>query len=212
MSTKTKRKRHSAVFKAQVGMDAVLVIKTTAQIARDLSVHPGQVSQWKAAIKARLPELFEAGAKPAEDSERLVADLHRKIGELTVDLDYLKESPSSWGCRRVARLDRSFVTVRRNRSAVRGGQDRGGAVGAGGHDGGLRSLGPGVPPAAGCQIPIVLLRMPAQSGDHAAQVLICFDSQAPTGSHQGEEIGRRFASNLLSRAQPDRQLESAYAE
>jgi hypothetical protein len=103
MSTKTKRKRHSAAFKAKVGMDAVLGIKTTAQIAREHGVHPVQVSQWKAVIRDRLPELFEAGGKPAEDSERLVADLHRKIGELTVDLDYLKKSPSSWGCSRVAR-------------------------------------------------------------------------------------------------------------
>ena len=38
MSAKTKWKRHSAVFKAKVSMDAVLGIKTTAQIAREHSV------------------------------------------------------------------------------------------------------------------------------------------------------------------------------
>ena len=97
MSTKAKRKRHSAAFKAKVGMDAVLGIKTTAQIAREHGVHPVQVSQWKAVIRDRLPELFEAGGKPAEDSERLVADLHRKIGELTVDLDYLKKKSKQLG-------------------------------------------------------------------------------------------------------------------
>ncbi len=97
MSTKTKRKRHSAAFKAKVGMDAVLGIKTTAQIAREHGVHPVQVSQWKAVIRDRMPELFEAGGKPAEDSERLVADLHRKIGELTVELDYLKKKSKQLG-------------------------------------------------------------------------------------------------------------------
>ena len=51
MSTKAKRKRHSAAFKAKVGMDAVLGIKTTAQIAREHGVHPVQVSQWKAVIR-----------------------------------------------------------------------------------------------------------------------------------------------------------------
>jgi transposase-like protein len=91
MKTKTKRKRHSAAFKAKVGLEAVIGIKTVAQIAREYSVHPVQVSQWKGVVRQRLPELFETGSKAADDQEKLVADLHQKIGELTVDLDYLKK-------------------------------------------------------------------------------------------------------------------------
>ena len=45
----------------------------------------------------RRPEFLEAGGKPAEYSERLVADLHSKIGELTVDLDYLKKKSKQRG-------------------------------------------------------------------------------------------------------------------
>ena len=60
-------------------------IKTVAQIAREYSVHPVQVSQWKTVIRERLPDLFESGSKAMERQEKLVADLHQKIGELTVD-------------------------------------------------------------------------------------------------------------------------------
>jgi transposase-like protein len=83
-------------------MEAMLGVKTVAQIAREYSIRPVQVSQWKTVIRERLPELFESGGKPGENTEQLVADLHQKIGELTVDLDYLKKSPSSWDCKPAA--------------------------------------------------------------------------------------------------------------
>ena len=85
-------------------MEAMLGIKTVAQIAREHSVHPVQVSQWKTVLRERMPELLGAGGKQGEDTERLVADLHRKIGELTVDLDYLKTNRSSWDCNPAQRL------------------------------------------------------------------------------------------------------------
>lgn len=96
IETKPKRKKHSGAFKAMVAMEAMLGVKTTAQIARECSVHPVQVSQWKTALRERLPDLFEAGGRQCEDTEKLISDLHRKIGELTVDLDYLNKSRSSW--------------------------------------------------------------------------------------------------------------------
>lgn len=97
MKTKPKRKKHSGAFKAMVAMEAMLGVKTTAQIAREHSVHPVQVSQWKTVLRERMPDLFEAGSKQAEDTEKLIADLHRKIGELTVDLDYLKKKSKQLG-------------------------------------------------------------------------------------------------------------------
>jgi len=69
-------------------MDALLGVKTVAQIARDYSVHPVQGSQWKTVIRERLPELFSGGTPAGADNEQPVADLHRKIGERTVELDY----------------------------------------------------------------------------------------------------------------------------
>ena len=54
---KAKRKRHSAAFKAKVGFEALVGLKTVAQLAREYAVHPTQVTQWKATIRDRLPEL-----------------------------------------------------------------------------------------------------------------------------------------------------------
>jgi putative transposase len=99
MKTKPKRKKHSGAFKAMVAvaMEAMLGVKTTAQIAREHSVHPVQVSQWKTVLRERMPDLFEAGGKQTEDTEKLIADLHRKIDELTADLDYLKKKSKQLG-------------------------------------------------------------------------------------------------------------------
>ena len=79
MKTQPKRKKHNAAFKAKVGMEAMLGIKTVAQIAREYGVHPVQVSQWKSVIRDRLPELFEAGGKAGEDTEKVISELHRVL-------------------------------------------------------------------------------------------------------------------------------------
>ena len=94
---KAKRKRYNGAFKARVGLEAILGVKTIAQIAREYQVHPVQVSQWKTVIRERLPELFETGDQATRDSEAVIAQLHAKIGELTVDLDWLKKKSRQLG-------------------------------------------------------------------------------------------------------------------
>ena len=94
---KQKRKQYSGSFKAKIGLDALLGVKTTAQIARENQVHPLLVGQWKGIIRERLPELFERGNQAPEDSEKLIAQLHQKIGQLTVNLDWLKKKSKQLG-------------------------------------------------------------------------------------------------------------------
>ncbi len=72
-------------------------IKPVSQIAREYQVHPTQVTHWKAVIRERLPELFEVHENGVADQERLIAQLHQKIGELTVDLDWLKKKSKQLG-------------------------------------------------------------------------------------------------------------------
>jgi transposase-like protein len=95
---KRKRKQYSGAFKAKVGLEAVIGMKTVAQLAREYQVHPMLVSQWKGTVRDRLPELFEKG-QPAigDDSEQRIAALHEKIGELTVSLDWLKKKSKQLG-------------------------------------------------------------------------------------------------------------------
>jgi transposase len=94
---KGKRKHYSGAFKAKVGLEALLGIKPVGQIAREYKVHPALVTQWKGVIRDRLPELFETSNPGHEDQERLIAQLHQKIGELTVDLDWLKKKSKQLG-------------------------------------------------------------------------------------------------------------------
>ena len=97
--SKTKRKRYTGAFKAKVGLEALIGLKTVGQIAREYEVHPVQVTQWKGVIRQRLPELFESGRSEGHlhDSQELVAQLHEKIGQLTVEVDWLKKKCKQLG-------------------------------------------------------------------------------------------------------------------
>lgn len=90
--SKIKRKRYSGAFKAKVGLEALMGVKTVGQIAREYQVHPVQVTQWKGVIRDHLPELFESPrATAGEESQEVIAQLHEKIGQLTVEVDWLKK-------------------------------------------------------------------------------------------------------------------------
>ena len=86
-----KRKRYTGAFKAKVGLEALIGVKTVGQIAREYQVHPVQVTQWKGVIRDHLPELFEASRPAGEDSQEMISQLHEKIGQLTVEADWLKK-------------------------------------------------------------------------------------------------------------------------
>lgn len=87
-----KRRKHSPEFKSRVGLEALKEIRTVSEIAQEYEVHPVQVSQWKKEIQERLPELFNRGPEPGlEQAEKEKGRLERKVGELTMDLDWLKK-------------------------------------------------------------------------------------------------------------------------
>jgi transposase len=95
---KAKRKRHDVAFKAKVGLEALKGIKTIAEIAKEYEVHPTQVSQWKTILVERLPEVFTSGpTAEVKQAEREVARLHEKVGELTMELDWLKKKSKQLG-------------------------------------------------------------------------------------------------------------------
>ena len=95
---RVKRQRHSDSFKAKVALAALKGDRTAAQLASAFDLHATQVSQWKRAIVDRLPEVFEHGATAqAEASEREVARLEQKVGQLTMELDWLKKKSRQLG-------------------------------------------------------------------------------------------------------------------
>ena len=86
----TIRRRFTADFKARVALDALRGDKTIQEIAGRHKVHPNQVSTWKRQAMDGLGAILSNGAGKARmDHEGEVHDLHAKIGQLTVERDFL---------------------------------------------------------------------------------------------------------------------------
>jgi transposase len=88
--SKTKRNRYAAEFKAKVAREALKEGSTVAEIAARFSIHPNQVSDWKKQAVEGLTEVFKGKASRDEAAhEAQVKELHAKIGQLTVERDFL---------------------------------------------------------------------------------------------------------------------------
>ena len=86
----TTRRRFTADFKAKVALEALRGDKTIQEIASAYKVHPNQVSTWKRQAVDGLGDVFSNGAdRSRRDHEDEVRDLHAKIGQLTVERDFL---------------------------------------------------------------------------------------------------------------------------
>jgi transposase-like protein len=98
MMTKRPRGNHSPAFKAKVALAAIKGDRTVAQLADQFDVHPNQVTTWKAQLEGAAAEVFGPGsggksATPPVD----VKALHAKIGELTLENDFLEGALSKAG-------------------------------------------------------------------------------------------------------------------
>jgi transposase len=85
------RRNHSPAFKAKVALAAIKGERTIAQIAEQFDVHPNQVTTWKTQLEGGAADVFgdghsAAAAVPAVD----VKALHAKIGQLTLENDFLE--------------------------------------------------------------------------------------------------------------------------
>jgi transposase len=95
-----KRRSFSPEKKAQVGLEALKGIEPVHVIAQRHEVHPVQVSQWKKEVAERLPEVF---AKPSAQVKDELAqaqkekELYARIGQLQMELDWLKKKVGTAG-------------------------------------------------------------------------------------------------------------------
>lgn len=84
------RAKHSAAFKAKVALAAIQEQQTTAELARRYKLHPNQIYKWKREFVLNAERVFERddGRRHSELAER-ESELLQKIGELTVERDFL---------------------------------------------------------------------------------------------------------------------------
>lgn len=85
------RKKHDPNFKAKVALDAVKGDQTLAELASQHGVHPNQITKWKRHLLDELPELFKNKDKKNKNSKELQDALYQEIGQLKVELDWLKK-------------------------------------------------------------------------------------------------------------------------
>jgi putative transposase len=86
------RKRYSSDLKAKIALEAIRGNKTANEIAAEYGVHPTQIAQWKKQALDGLPALFSTHSPGQEKGEEdLTALLYQQIGQLKVELDWLKK-------------------------------------------------------------------------------------------------------------------------
>ncbi len=86
------RRNHTAAFKAKVAVAAVKGEKTLIELAEQFDVHPNQITQWKAQLLERATESFSTPAERAQTQGPSVKDLEAKIGQLTMENDFLERA------------------------------------------------------------------------------------------------------------------------
>ena len=88
----TTRRRFTGDFKARVALEAFRGDKTVQEIAARHKVHPNQVGVWKRQAIEGMEAIFSTGPdRERQDHESEIRDLHAKIGQLTVERDFLSK-------------------------------------------------------------------------------------------------------------------------
>jgi len=89
--TQRARRNHTPAFKAKVALAAIRGQNTVAELAQHFDVHPNQITQWKAQLQEGAAGVFgSVGSTGANPPPVDVKSLHAKIGELTLENDFLE--------------------------------------------------------------------------------------------------------------------------
>jgi len=89
---KTQRNRYSADFKAKLALEVIKGNHTLNEIASEAQVHPNLLMQWKRQLLETLPTIFaDKRVKDTKEQEALTDQLYQQIGQLKVELDFLKK-------------------------------------------------------------------------------------------------------------------------
>lgn len=87
--TKRSRRAHSPAFKAKLALAAVKGEKTLAELAQQFDVHPNQITTWKSQLLEGAADIFGQDKTHPKEASIDLKGLHAKIGELTLENDFL---------------------------------------------------------------------------------------------------------------------------
>ena len=95
-NTKTRsRRKFTAEFKAKVAMEALQEKLTLTELSKKYDVHPNQITKWKSQLLEHGSSVFKDSKDESEsDKDKLIAELYKTIGSLTMDVEFLKKKLS----------------------------------------------------------------------------------------------------------------------
>jgi len=92
------RKKQSTELKARIALDAIKGQKTMSELASEYGVHANQISRWKKQLLNAAPDIFTRGKnKEAEKKEVERDHLYKKVGQLQIEVDWLKKKTGYLG-------------------------------------------------------------------------------------------------------------------
>lgn len=95
---KAQRKTYDSGFKVKVVLEAFKGQRTINEISSHYGIHPNQVNQWKKQAIEGLPDVFSSRrVRAAAEDEELKAQLYQQIGQLKVELDWVKKKAGLFG-------------------------------------------------------------------------------------------------------------------
>ena len=94
---KRSRRNHSAKFKARVALEALRSDATLTELASRHGVHANQIALWRKQLLEHAGEVFDHGTPALDDAERRIRELRAKVGELTMERDFLSDALGRFG-------------------------------------------------------------------------------------------------------------------
>ena len=94
---KRSRRNHSPNFKARIALEALKGDATLVVLASRHSLHATQIATWRKQLLEHAGEIFENGNPAAEDAELRIRDLQAKVGEITMERDFLSGALGRFG-------------------------------------------------------------------------------------------------------------------
>ena len=102
--TRRPRRNHTPAFKAKVALAALKGEKTLAELAQQFDVHANQITQWRSQLLEGAADVFGSEARPEASAPAVdVRTLHAKIGQLTLETDFLEGALTTAGLLSVKR-------------------------------------------------------------------------------------------------------------